>query len=126
MTIKHLKESSWTIEQANQQVKQNFDEKYWQFLIRLINCKEVNWNENDNTINFAEYIPLKTLCNEILERILTEKEFMIEQCQECHHYFNVNNENGIFGDTENLTHFICKKCAQSLTAWTFYQKHLKT
>jgi len=125
MTLKHLKESSWTIEQANQQIKQEYDEQYWQFLVRLINIKEVNWNANSKTIVFAEYIPLKTLFNEVLERIPTE-EFIVEKCYVCQHYFNVNKDDGIFGDTEKLTHFICKKCAHSLTAWEFYQNHLKT
>lgn len=126
MTLKHLKENTWTIEQANQHVKQDFDKKYWQFLIRLINYKEVKWDAKNHSIIFAEYIPLKTLIEEVLERILTEEEFMVEQCQECHHYFDVNNDEGIFGDTEALAHFICKKCAHSLTAWQFYHKHLKT
>ena len=104
MTLKHLKQSSWTIEQANQQVKQEYDKQYWQFLVRLINIKEVKWNVNNNTIDFAEYIPLKTLINEVLERIPTE-EFMVEKCHLCEYYFNVNKDDGIFGDTEKLTHF---------------------
>ncbi len=124
MTLKHLKESSWTIEQANQQLKQEYDQQYWQFLVRLINIKEVKWNAKNNSIDFAEYIPLKTLINEVLERIST-KEFMVEQCHVCRHYYNVNEDDGIFGDTEKLIHFICEKCAQSLSAWEFYQNHLK-
>lgn len=125
MTLKHLTQSSWTIEQANQYINQEYEEQYWQFLISLINIKEVIWNAKKNTIDFAEYIPLKTLINEMLERIPTD-EFMVEQCHICQHYFNANKEDGIFGDTQMLTHFICKECADSLTAWEFYQNHLKT
>jgi len=124
MTIKHLKQSSWTFEEANQQIKQDYDTAYWKFLIRTINIKEVIWNAKTNSIDFAEYIPLKTLLNEVLERIPTD-EFMVEQCHVCQDYFNADKEDGIFGDNENLMHFICKKCAQSLSAWEFYQNHLK-
>ncbi|WP_198264529.1 hypothetical protein [sulfur-oxidizing endosymbiont of Gigantopelta aegis] len=125
MSLKHLKQSSWTIEQANQQINQDYDEQYWQFLVRLIDIKEVIWNVKNNTIDFAEYIPLKILINEILERISTD-EFMVEKCHVCQHFFNSDKEDGIFGDAEKLAHFICKKCANSLTAWEFYQNHLKT
>ena len=125
MTLKHLQQDSWTIEQANQQIQQKYDEQYWQFLIKIINIKEVIWNADYKKIDFAEYIPLKTLINEVLERLPTD-EFMVQKCQVCQHYFNVNKEEGIFGDSDNLELFICQPCAQSLTAWDFYQNHLKT
>ncbi|MCP3852985.1 MAG: hypothetical protein GY694_22570 [Gammaproteobacteria bacterium] len=125
MTPKHLEESSWTVDEANEQIKMEYDGHYWQFLVRLINIKEVKWNANNESIDFAEYIPLKTLLNEVLDRIASD-EFNVEECQVCQHYFNINDDEGIFGDTENLAHFICKKCAQSITAWEFYQNHLST
>jgi len=125
MTLKHLKESSWTVDEANEQIKMKYGGHYWQFLVRLINIKEVKWNANNESIDFAEYIPLKTLLNEALDRIASD-EFNVEECQVCQHYFNINDDEGIFGDTENLAHFICKKCAHSITAWEFYQEHLST
>lgn len=124
MTLKHLKQSSWTLAEANQQIKQDYDAPYWKFLIDTINIKEVLWNTENNCIDFAEYIPLKTLINEVLERIPTD-EFMVKQCHVCQDYFNANTEEGIFGDNDELAHFICKKCAQSLSAWEFYHNHLK-
>ena len=60
MTLKHLKQSSWTIEQANKQVKQEYDERYWKFLVRLIDIKEVKWNITNNTIDFACSLPLQS------------------------------------------------------------------
>jgi hypothetical protein len=125
MTIKHIEDNSWSVEEANKQINQDFDPYYWQFLIRLINIDEVTWNNKSHTIEFSDYIPLRSLLQELLVRIPTD-EFLVKQCHICQHYFNVNNDDGIFGDSDNLSHFICKSCAHSLNAWDFYQDHLNT
>jgi len=41
----------------------------------------------------------------VLERVPTD-EFMVKKCHVCQHYINANKDEGIFGDTEKLAHFI--------------------
>ena len=120
--MRDLQNTTWTVAEVNGHLKENFDGYYWEFLVRSINCKDVNWQEKAQIIEFSEFIPLKTLLVEQLEKISKES---VEQCQECSRYFDIDQEDGIFGDTENLRHFICSKCAHSLSAWDFYQNHLQ-
>ena len=120
--MRNLQNTTWTVAEANVQLKENFDGYYLEFLVRSINCKDVKWLKKEQIIEFSEFIPLKTLLVEQLEKNSQES---VAQCQECSRYFNIDQEDGIFGDTENLRHFICSKCAHSLSAWDFYQNHLQ-
>ena len=124
MSSKHLKTTTWSVEEANQQLQQNFSAAYWAFLITQINYKEVTFNQDTHSIHFSDYIPLKTLINELLVRIQNH-EIALTQCQRCQQFFDMNQAEGIFADWRHLEGFICKSCAQQLSAWVFYQEYLR-
>lgn len=124
MGIKKLAHTIWTIDHANEQTQHQFDADYWSFLVKQVNYDEVTWDAQKQAIVFAEFIPLKSLLEDVLNRISTDN-IAVTQCQTCQKYVDYNQDEGIFGDSEDLAHFICKPCAQSLSAWDFYQHHLK-
>ncbi|MDY6992049.1 MAG: hypothetical protein SVR94_05510 [Pseudomonadota bacterium] len=114
----------WSVDEANQQLQHNFSAAYWAFLIAQINYPEVIFDRDQQLIRFADYIPLKTLIQEILTRI-QQQHIALTQCQCCQNFFDMNQTEGIFSDFHNLTGFICQPCAQQLSAWRFYQEYLK-
>ena len=124
MGTKKLTNTHWTVDQANQQIQQQFEPDYWSFLINQVNYTEVNWDAEEKQIVFSEFIPLKTLLDDVLDRIARD-DIAVTQCQVCQQFSDFNHDEGIFGEPDNLAHFICRTCAHSLSAWEFYQNHLK-
>ncbi len=122
--MKDLKTARWDVAQANQRVQQEFTSQYWAFLIAQVNYNEVTFDQATEQIVFAEYIPLTGLLNEVIEKV-TQGTIAATQCAACQRYADMNKEDGIFGDTTNLERFICQACAQTLSAWDFYQQYLK-
>ncbi len=120
MSKLQIKELS--IEEANQSLKVDFDQNYWEFLIKQINYHEIRFEKGK--IVFPPYIPFGEVVKEILQEI---KAGNVEtaSCRVCQKYFNINQEDGIFGDPQNLDRFICKACSVALSAREFYEKHLK-
>ena len=124
MAVKDLKTVSWSIAEANTQTQRDLSPEYWAFLIAQVNYSEVTFDSAAQQVTFAEYIPLRGLLAEVLTRI-ENGNVSVTQCRLCEHYFDMNNADGIFGDTDELARFICKDCASTLSAWDFYHQHLK-
>jgi len=123
MSLKNIKTISWKITEANEQVEQELDEKYWDFLINRINYKEISFDAKKKEIVFAAFIPVRDIIIETLEEI--EKGYIdVLQCRVCEGYFDINKNEGIFGDPQKLKHFICDKCSRNISAKDFYDKHL--
>lgn len=122
--MKDLKTVSWDIAEANQRLQQEFAAPYWAFLIAQVSYNEVAFDQATEQIVFAEYIPLKGLLDEVLEKI-GQGTIAVTQCTVCQRYADMNKEEGIFGDTANLERFMCKTCAQTVSAWDFYHQYLK-
>ncbi len=122
--MKNVKNIHWEISEANQRLQQDFDVAWWAFLIAALDYKEISFDAVKQEIVFPEYIPIKNLLADLLEQIRQET-IAARQCGVCRQYFDINKNDGIFGDEENLERFICRHCAQSLSAWDFYQHHLK-
>ncbi len=122
--MKNIKTTCWNLTEANQHLQQDFSAVYWAFLIAQVNYKEVSFDSATQAIVFPEYIPLKSLLKDVLDNI-KQGIIAVRQCRVCQQYFDVNKQDGIFGDNENLERFICKDCAQTLSAWDFYYQHLK-
>ena len=121
MSSKHIKTTCWTLEEANEFLQQSLSAEYWAFLVVQLNYKEVTFE--DNQIIFAEYLPMKALITEILQRI-SKGEIAVVQCEMCRKFFDMNKQEGIFGDSVHLKRFICYQCAHQLSAWEFYQQYL--
>lgn len=121
MSLKDIKTTRWTIEEANRHLQQNFTAEYWAFLVIQLNYKEVKF-ENKQIV-FAEYLPMKTLISEVLHRI-AQGGMTVIQCEVCQQFFDINKQEGIFGDNAHLKRFICHECSHQLSAWEFYHQYL--
>jgi len=124
MAFKNIKTTHWTLKEVNDYLQQNFDAKYWAFLIAQLSYKEVQFDKVAEQIIFAEYLPIRTLIIETLGRI-KQGEIVPMSCEVCQQFFDVNKQEGIFGDTHHLKRFVCKTCSQKLSAWEFYHQYLK-
>jgi hypothetical protein len=122
---KELKTTRWSVDEANAHLGRSLDGDYWRFLIRQVGYREVTFDPQGQAIEFPEYVPLQTLLEEVLER-LDRGEIAASQCQVCGTYWDINTDDGIFGDTRNLERFICRPCAERLSAWDFFQRYLLT
>jgi len=122
--MKNINTVHWNIDEANKQLERNLEEEYWKFLIKQINYHEISFDDKKKEIVFASYVPIKDVVAEVLNEI--EEGFVeVSGCCLCKKYFNINNEDGIFGDPGNLKHFICNKCSKNISAKDFYENHLK-
>lgn len=125
MSMKKIPIKQWSIEEANTFFELNFEPKYWEFLIKLISYKEIVFDKEQNLITAPSYIPIKDIIQEVSHEI-KEGLINVSKCRICENYFDMDKEEGIFGDPQNLTRFICKRCSEALSAREFYEKHLKT
>ena len=123
MGTKKLENILWSVKDANTKMKQQHQPAYWAFLVKQLNYNDVKWDEQLKSIVFPEFIPLKSLFEDLFLRISGE-EIAVSQCQKCEDYFNINNDEGIFGDSDNFTNFLCKSCAMNLSSWEFYHQFL--
>ena len=121
--MKAIKTTVWTVLEANQRLKTDYSSAYWAFLIRMLNYQEVKFDATEGKISFFDYIPLTELLNEVGKQI-KDSTITPQICRVCSEYFDINKEDGIFGDPANLERFICKTCAKKLSALDFYMHHL--
>lgn len=124
MAMKEIKRIKWSLDEANDYFKLNLDKRYWEFIVQQLNYKEISYNPKLNALFFPSYIPVKDIIGEILKEI-DKGSISVIKCQICEYYFDINKEEGIFGDPQNMERFICSPCSQNLSAKDFYEIHLK-
>ena len=78
-----------------------------------------------NDVVFSSFIPVEQLFRETLQE-LDQGGGHPDACLQCREYFDVETEDGIFADPQQLSGFVCRGCAETMSAWTFFQEHLKT
>ncbi|MBF0454237.1 MAG: hypothetical protein HQL72_05385 [Magnetococcales bacterium] len=116
--------NTYSLDEANTLIKQQFDAKYWLFIIQNMNYPEISFDTANNAISCPGFIPFRDLALEVVADLDRQKSD-VKKCQVCQHFFDVNKEEGIFGDPEKLERFICKACSQNISARTFYENYLQ-
>lgn len=115
--------SRWSIAEANMLIGRDFDKEFWLFLLGQIDYDEVCFDSQNEEIVCPGFIPFADLVIEVNNDL---DPSAIHRCQICERVFDINKEDGIFGDPGNLDHFICKSCSEAMSAKTFFNKHLVT
>lgn len=124
MKSKHNQQfNTLTSTEANDLVKKNFDANYWAFIVKNMNYPEITINPTNEKISFPDFIPFKDLANEVIVDLEKTKN-EIKICRVCEMYFNINNEDGIFGDPSKLQNFICSECSKKMSAKDFYDNFM--
>ncbi len=113
----------FTIQEANAIVQQAFEAGYWRFIIQNMDYPEIELDPEGERIRCPGFIPFKELALEVIDDLAKKKDD-IKRCRACEHYFDINREDGIFGDPQNFERFICQGCAESMSAKVFFEKHL--
>ncbi len=94
---------------------------FWQFVLVRLHMRDIQIGEEG--IRYPEYVPLEEIVQEVLRGIDAE-EILLRPCCRCGEYHDLNDAEGIFGNFEALERFICRHCAEEMSAWDFYQDYL--
>ncbi len=116
--------NKFSLNEANLLVKKNFKSNYWVFIIKNMNYPEIKYDHGSEQISCPDFIPFRDLALEVISD-LERKQDDVRKCQVCGQYFDVNMEEGIFGDPDNLDRFICSACSRKISAREFYEKYME-
>jgi hypothetical protein len=97
----------------------------WPFVADRIAGGEVRLDVARQTLSYPEYVPVDQMVADVLEA-MSDGRIEARACAVCAEVVDLNRDDGIFGDPENLERFVCSRCADTLSAREFYEKHLKT
>ncbi|MBF0621610.1 MAG: hypothetical protein HQL54_06750 [Magnetococcales bacterium] len=112
-----------SIAEANSLTDSDFDANYWFLIVENMNYQEISLNSDRTQISHPDFIPFRELALEVISDLKRRKND-IKACRVCAGYFDINKEDGIFGDAENLKNFICQTCSNTISARAFYEKHM--
>jgi hypothetical protein len=115
--------NTYSLDEANTLVQRDFSTNYWVFITQNMNYPEIKYDTDNGQITCPGFIPFKDLALEVISDLERKKDD-IKKCQVCHMYFDVNKEDGIFGDPDNLERFICGYCSKKISAKEFYEKFM--
>ena len=114
---------TYSLQEANVFVQKDFSVNYWVFIVQIISYPDIKCDPENGQITCPDFIPFKDLALEVI-RDLECRTKDIKECQVCSMYFDINKEEGIFGDPNKLNNFICDGCSKKITAKEFYEQHM--
>lgn len=121
--MRQVKTESLTIPQANEELSVEMDVGFWEALVRLIAYPELVFDATTSTIRFPNYVPFRQLASEWIEGI-EQGIHDIRICEGCSGYFDIDRSQGIFGRHEEEDEFICRPCAEAMSALTYYERFI--
>lgn len=95
---------------------------FFALLLARTGVKEVRVDGGD--LVYPSFVPIEPLLSEALAE-LQRSGARIEPCGACRRLFDVEHDDGIFADPRDLRGFLCRKCAESMSAWTYYTERLR-
>lgn len=120
--MKNIDNATRNIGELNVALNTTFDTRYWCFIFKKIGYNEVLFDADKGTVTYPEFIPLEDMIRDVLEELDRDQTLV---CIACDQVFDMNEEEGIFGDLENLDRFLCRNCSEGISAREFYFKYLK-
>lgn len=124
-SMRKVADQIWTREELGTRLGASIDRARLVFLIRRLAYPEVRVQSEGEAVSFPGFVPLADLLAEVLADI-DRGAVAVQRCRVCTQDFDIDTEEGVFGDYNELTRFICRGCAESLSAWAFCQQHLAT
>ncbi|MBN2492075.1 MAG: hypothetical protein JXQ29_14605 [Planctomycetes bacterium] len=98
-----------------------FDTAAWKFLLDRIAYDEIVFDATQGTVTYPEFVPLEDMIRDVLAQLDWKQTVA---CVVCRGLFDLNEEDGIFGDPEKLERFLCRRCSEETSARDFYYKYL--
>lgn len=97
--------------------------EYFAWLVRRIGLRDVRVEGTD--LVYSSFVPIEQLLKEAVEE-LKAAGAKPGPCQKCQTWFDTEREDGIFANPVAMQGFVCKACAQKLTAWEYFHDVLRT
>jgi hypothetical protein len=97
------------------------DLPFFAFLVRRIGIKEVRL-EGDEVV-YTSFVPVEPLMREALDELAATGARPLP-CRICSTVHDAEHDDGIFADPAEFDGFICRACAEQMSAWTFFNDHL--
>jgi hypothetical protein len=113
----------YTRSEANLLAQKDYSAHYWIFIIQNMNYPEITYDLEADIISCPGFIPFRELAVEVIND-LENHNSDIKDCKVCTMFFNVNTEDGIFGDPANMDSFICNPCSKKISAKEFYESFM--
>lgn len=121
--MKQIRDETLTVAQANERLGIEMEPAFWEALIRLIDYPELVYDAGTQTIRFPGYVPFDELAKEWIEGI-EGGIYDVRQCERCAQYFDIHVAEGIFGDLAERNEFICRPCADAMTAREYFDRYV--
>ncbi len=122
--MKNVRQVSLSVTEANQALNVDFEARMWEFMVKMINYPELEFDTTTDLIYFMNYVPFEALAKEWIAEI-NEGTYDIRNCEVCAGYFDVNKTDGIYGNPTDLEEFICFPCAERMTAREYYERFIE-
>jgi hypothetical protein len=120
--MREIRDHRVTFAELKGRLKVDHDAKFFAFLLRRLGLKDVRLDGDG--IAYASFIPLETLLGESIGAL--EREGVKPgPCARCGEYFDLEHDAGVFKNPVAFTGFICRGCAERLSAWEFCEKWLE-
>ncbi len=122
--MQHIQQETLTIAEANKNHSVELDSAMWAFIVKAINYRELTFDAEAELIHIDGYVPFKELAKEWINGI-ADGSFDVRKCEVCTAYFDINKEDGIYGNPESFEEYICMPCAEKMTAREYYQRFIE-
>lgn len=96
---------------------------FFKFLIRRLGLKDVRID--GDALVYASFVPVELMLKESAHSLEAEGVRAVP-CEKCGDFHDAEHEDGIFRDPQRLEGFVCKACAEKMTAFDYYTNWLKT
>lgn len=95
---------------------------WFRFVVDRVGMKEVRIE--DGALFHESFVPIEALIRETMEEMAASGVKPIA-CGGCGDYRDAERDEGIFDDPAELVGFVCRNCAEGMSAWTYYNDRLK-
>lgn len=94
---------------------------WFRFVVDRVGMKEVRIE--DGALIHESFVPIEALIRETMDE-MAASGIQPTPCGACATYKDPNRDEGIFDDPAALEGFICRACAEKMSAWTYYNDRL--
>lgn len=119
-----IKQQSLSIAEANQLLAVELEAAMWEFIVRMINYRELTFDSKHQVIHIDGYVPFKELAREWVNGI-ADGSYDVRKCEACAAFFDINTTEGIYGKPDDFEEFICLPCAGEMTALAYYRRFIE-
>ena len=123
MGMKEIGPEEISVAEANAKVGKEFSAAQWEFLVRRMKYGEISFDRQSQKIHYPGYVPFHEFFQGVISE-LDEGSVDARPCAACQGVFDVNVDEGVFARPDAFERFVCKQCAQRLSAWDFFHDHM--